>query len=264
MMPGYRIYLAVLLAVLLWAPTAIAQSILVTGCPIYRDTDNGKKSGCWLIEDPATGVRYDISGAPTKPDWNFQVLVEGEVSSTQDNACGGLVAGPVRVSVLETRCTRHLLPAEGFSGRKFQLPARNVRPLSVERKAPDGPIKTRTFSLFFDFDRDFVVYQLDDYLLDEAISWIRATNPSQIAVTGFAATVPHPASSGYAGPELQEPAALAQKRAEKIAFALDRLGVDPAKMTVSWKTDNSASPDAEGADGLVETSRRRVEIKTTP
>ena len=30
-------------------------------CPIYRDADSGRKSGCWLATDPASGIRYDLA-----------------------------------------------------------------------------------------------------------------------------------------------------------------------------------------------------------
>lgn len=244
--------------------TALAQEQHLTGCPIYRDTDFGKKSGCWLIDDPVTGKRYDISKAPYKPDWNHKVLVEGVVSDAQDNACGGIVMDPVRVSVLEDRCTRHMLPAETYPGRKFERVPRVTPPMSVERPTPSPPFAPTTFTLLFNLNQDFIVYQLDDYMVDKTISWIRATSPSSIEIVGYAATVPHPVSDDGSKAQMSEPAALAQQRAEKTAFILERLGVAPEVIKVRWQTDNSAAPDAELADGLVEPSRRRVDIHVTP
>ena len=49
--------------------TATAQEINFIACPVYRDTNNGRKSGCWLTSDPASGTRYDVTAAPTKADW---------------------------------------------------------------------------------------------------------------------------------------------------------------------------------------------------
>jgi hypothetical protein len=105
----------VTLFALLAAPAWSEQQRFIA-CPIYRDADAGRKSGCWLADEGTSGQRFDVSQAPTKPDWNHEVLVEGEVTSQQENACGGLVLNPVRVSVLPGPCTRHMLPAEGFPG----------------------------------------------------------------------------------------------------------------------------------------------------
>lgn len=139
-------------------------------CPIYRDADAGKKSGCWLADDPASGTRYDVSLAPSKPDWNHEVLVEGRPSPSSRDACGGLVLGPVRTSILPGPCTRRMLPAEGYTGRKFVLPERNVAPMAIARTAPPPPYSARTFDLFYDFDSAFLIYQYDDYFLDQAIT----------------------------------------------------------------------------------------------
>jgi len=119
-------------------PNAAPNELRFVTCPIYRDTDAGRKSGCWLADDPATSIRYDVSSAPSKPDWNYAVLVEGIVAATSplQDTCGGLVLDPVRTSILPERCPRHMLPAEGFRGRPFSLPVRNVAPASVVRPVP--------------------------------------------------------------------------------------------------------------------------------
>jgi hypothetical protein len=236
-------------------PLLAAEELRFISCPIYRDADAGRKSGCWITDHAPSGVRYDISKAPTKPDWNYAVLVEGNVSTGQDNACGGVVLDPVRVSVLPDACTRHMLPAEGFPGRRFVLPKRNVRPLTEVRPTPPKPWSDRVFSLVFDYNRSFAVYQLDDYLLDQAITWIRAVKPRQIIITGYAATTPAQVS----GHIVAEQPEMAGARAEFAAESLRRLGVDPAILVV--RTQLAAQPvPAEGADGLVEPSRRRVDI----
>lgn len=226
-------------------------------CPIYRDTDAGRKSGCWLADDPATGIRYDVTPSPTKPDWNYAVLVEGRVSETQENQCGGVTLEPARVSLLfDTRCTRHMLPAEDFPGRWFVLPKRNVRPTSEARPVPQPPFEDRTFHLFFDFGRSMIVYQYTDYLLDQAATWIKGAKPKHLVVTGFAATDPAMVS----GREIAEPASLARERAEKMAESLARLGIPRDIITVRWETA-SQPVDVDDADGLPEASRQRVEIR---
>ena len=234
---------------------AEAQAVRFIACPVYRDTDAGRKSGCWLADETASGVRYDVSRSPTLPDWNFEILVEGEVAAEQDNACGGVVLAPVRVSVLPGHCTRHLVPAEGFPGRRFVLPPRNVRPLSEPRPPLTGPAETRTFHIPFDFNRAFLVYQLGDYLFDQAATYIRAANPRRIVVTGWAATRP----STVSGRELAEDPAIAEARAVLIREALLRMGVPADRIEMRHRT--GAEPvDAEGADGLGEPSRRRADI----
>lgn len=228
-------------------------------CPVYRDTDAGRKSGCWLATDEAAGERYDVSRAPTKPDWNHAVLVEGVVSAHQDNACGARVLDPVRVSVLPEGCTRHMLPAEGYPGRKFVLPVRNIQPLSVPRQAPAKPFVPKTFYLFYDFNSDFVVYQLDDYFLDRAASYIEGTAAREVVVTGYAATLP----SVVSGRTIAEKAGVARQRAESVAESLRRLSTRRYNIVVRWKT--GAEPvSVDDADGLAEPSRRRVEIDVRP
>ena len=243
------------LVALLGAATAEAQAVRFIACPVYRDTDAGRKSGCWLADEGVSGVRYDVSRSPTLPDWNFEILVEGEVAAEQDNACGGVVLMPARVSVLPGHCTRHLLPAEGFPGRRFVLPARNVRPLAEPRPPLSGPAETRTFHIMFDFNRAFLVYQLSDFLFDQAVTYIRAADPRRIVVTGYAATQP----SIVSGREIAEDPQIAEARAVLIRESLLRMGVPADRIELRHRTDPRPIP-AEGADGLAEPSRRRVDI----
>lgn len=233
-----------------------AEELRFVSCPIYRDTDAGRKSGCWLTDDRASGIRYDVSASPTKPDWNYQILVEGNVSPTQDQACGGVTLNPVRVSVLEGSCPRHMLPAETFKGRVFVLPKRNVDPLSMERKPPPPPYQSTTFQLYFDFNSSFVVYQYDDYLLDKAITWIRAAKPRRIVITGYADT----SAQNVSGQQIAERAELAQQRAEKIGEALVRMGIDKGLIKTTWSTQPQASATVD-SDGLTWPTRRRVDIR---
>ena len=249
------------------APAALAIAATLIGaapapetlrfitCPIYRDTDFGRKTGCWLADDRATGTRYDVSGAPSKPDWNHEVLIEGIVKPGAPDRCGGVALDPVRTSVLPGSCARKMLPAEGYAGFKYSLPRRNVAPLMVERAVPPGPYAARVFRLFFDFDASFVIYQYDDYLLDQAITWIRAAKPKAIVVTGYAATQKQIVS----GRVIAEDPAIARERADKMTEALIRLGVD--RRIITTRVDLKPQPvDDPDADGLAEPSRRRVDI----
>jgi len=245
---------------LLAATTQVsAETVRFVTCPVYRDADSGKKSGCWLAEDRTSGRRYDVSLAPSKPDWNHEVLVEGETASAPATPCGDPALDPVRTSILPGSCTRQMLPAEGYPGRKFVLPQRNVAPMAVARIAPPGPYSARTFHLLYDFDADFLIYQYDDYFLDAAITWLRAARPRAITVTGYAATI----AATVSGHLLAEDPGIARRRAEKTTEALVRLGVDPKIITTRWRRA-AAAVNIPEADGLAEASRRRVDIAAIP
>lgn len=223
-------------------------------CPVYRDADSGKKSGCWLADDRASGQRYDVSQSPHKPDWNRAVLVEGRLSTEASTACGSRVFDPVRTSILNEPCQRHMLPAEGYPGRKFVLPARNLTPLSVPRKPAEGPFTARTFPVFFEFDRAFVVYQYSDFLLDNAAHWLMSAKPKKVVVTGYAATEPEVVS----GVTLAERPEVAAERAEIVAESLRRL---IPGIVIETRTKTGSQPvDLPDADGLPGQSQRRAEI----
>lgn len=224
-------------------------------CPVYRDTDAGRKSGCWLADDRDTGQRWDVTESPYKPDWNFAVLVEGRPSANAAQPCGSPALDPVRTSRLDIPCTRHMIPAEGFPGRRYTLPRRNIVPLSVARPVPPGPYVARTFPVYFEFDKDFLVYQYDDWLIDNAVTWIRAARPKKLVVTGYAATAPETVS----GVKLAERPEVAKERAETIAETMRRL-VPGLAVETKWKTAATPTDDPE-ADGLPWQSQRRAEIR---
>lgn len=243
---------------MLAAPGAVqAQEIVrFIACPIYRDADAGRKSGCWLVDDGATGQRWDVSLSPYKPDWNFAVLVEGRPSAAGPEACGGAVLDPVRTSRLTDQpCVRHMLPAEGYPGRRYKLQGRYIDPLSVARKVPPGPYGERTFPVYFEFDNDFLVYQYDDYLLDRAVTWLRAAKPKRVIVTGYAATVPERIS----GRTIAERPQVARERAETVAETLRRL-IPDLKIEIRQQVHAQAIDD-EDADGIPAQSQRRAEIR---
>lgn len=232
---------------------AEARELVFTACPVYRDTDNGRKSGCWLAVDPASGVRYDVSAAPTKPDWNRAILVEGRTEAGAGDPCGGVVLGPVRVSVLDTPCTRHALPAEGYKGRRFELPARNVRPLYEPRPAPPRPFAEKRFTIPFDFGSSFIVYQLGDYYLDQMINYALDTGASRIVIAGGAQR-----GTG----SMAEEASLAATRADTIREALILRGIPAQHITMAPPT--SAPFVADAFDGLDAPAARRVDIRVIP
>lgn len=251
--------LLALAAVPTGAAAETAAEIRFVTCPIYRDTDAGKKSGCWLAEDPATGTRWDVTASASKPDWNRAVLVEGRASGEAIDPCGGPILDPVRVSIVDRACPRAMLPAEGYKGRRFALPPRNLRPLYEAREAAKPPFTVRTFVIPFDFGSDFITYQLSDYYLDQAVAYALDVGPARIEIVGHAATAPDIVS----GVPLVEPVALARSRAEKAGEWMRLRGIPVDRVTLRWATDVSPSPDA-AFDGLLAPSPRRVEITITP
>jgi OmpA family len=232
------------------APTSLS----FISCPIYRDTNQGRKSGCWLADDHESGARYDIGGGRAKPQIGREVLVEGVVSSLPD-ACGGIVLTPVHTAVLDTRCPPVMLPPESFTGRTFHVSSQSVLPpVDVERPLPPPPYASHEWLIEFNFQSDFLLYQYSEVILDAAARYIKVSGAKRVLVTGFSATRGFPVS----GRVMSETPALAKVRAESVAEALRRLGVDPRLMRVSWH----GSPDAvQAEDGLAEPSKRRVVIR---
>ncbi len=242
------------------AHAADPQTVTFIACPIYRDTNAGPKSGCWLADDPVSGKRFDISDSPVKPDWNAAVLVEGVVSSEPTVACGGDILNPVRVSVLRDRhCTRVMLPGEAFLGHRFKLPTRLIRPAYAPPETFPHPYMTRTFEVPFSFDSAFLNYQMGDYFVNEAVAYAIAVHAKDVRITGWAATRPEAAS----GEQLAERPGVAQERANLAARWMRDLGVDPSVLHLAWHDD--AAPLAfDGNDGLLPGSTRRVDIVVIP
>jgi len=228
-------------------------------CPLYRDTDHGRKSGCWLADDPATGERYDVSQALAKPQLDREVLVEGVVAA-QDHACGGIVLKPVRTSTLVTHCRGAMLPAEGYPGRAYVSPAQGPPTHGWEERdkpLPPPPYERRQITVQFHFGSDFLNYEYAEVLLETAARYARASGARTIRVTGYAATRP----LWLSGHALSEPLTLARSRAEMVAEALRRLDVDPRRIVVSGRS--IAANDA-GTGPLAEASKRRVDISIEP
>ena len=250
--------LALLIAVAMPLSAQAAETgdlVRFIACPVYRDADSGKKSGCWLADDPQTGARWDVSLSPHKPDWNFAVLVEGRVSAGKPDVCGARVLDAVRTSRLyDQPCTQHMLPAEGYPGRRYKLNGRYIDPVSVPRQAPAGPFGPRTFPVYFEFGSDFLIYQYDDFLIDRAETWLKAAKPKRVVVTGYAMTTPAQVS----GQAIAEPAVLARTRAEAVSETLRRL-LPGLAIETRWRGGAEPTQDAD-ADGLPWQSQRRVEI----
>src|SRR5690606_25479116 len=156
-------------------------------------------------------------------------------------------------------CTRAMLPAEGHPGVKFQLPARNIRPFHEPRELPPRPYQPRTFGIWFDHGRDFIVYQLSDYFTNLASLYALDVDASRVEITGWSLTTPETVS----GHVLVEDALLARRRADVVANWLHMMGIARERIVVKVAHDGSTSM-LEGSDGLASASRRRVEVRVIP
>ncbi len=246
------------LALLLLLATAWADEPLrFVGCPVYRDTDAGRKSGCWLADDPASGLRFDLQQAHTKPQLGQEVLVEGwrpDAARRQTRDCGGEVLERVRVSVLPGRCPPLQLPAEGFPGKNFVLPGTVMTQNHLPQPMPAPPFETRSFTILFDHGDDYLLYQHAEVQLQEAVRLARLGGARRIEVSGHAATLPQRVS----GRTLAEPAALAMQRARMVEEALVRLGWPRTQVASTAQAD---PPPRAGTHALMAAaSQRRVTI----
>lgn len=239
------------------ACAAAQNSVTFVACPIYRDTDSGRKSGCWLADDPASQIRYDISAAPMKPLLGKKILVEGVVSD-DSNACSGVPLRPLRTSVLEEACESVMIPAEGFAGRRFAVPPDAQRPTWEPRQLPSPPYVTTDFHIFFNHNSDFLVYQHAEIVMEKVVLYAQASHAREVQVIGYAATKPFTVS----GQEFAESISLARSRAEAVRLSLDRLGINPAQLKVSWHSH--AQPVDSTLVPTSMSSLRRVTIRVVP
>ena len=234
---------------------ALAETVTFVACPIYRDTDAGRKSGCWLVDDARTGTRYDVSDALVKPLLGREVLVEGVVSKRDTASCGGLILEPLSVSVLESECKAHMFPAEGHPSRRFVLPTKVLQPANVPRVPPSPPYETREYLIYFELNGDFLLYQHSEVIIDEAVTYIKAAKPKRIVVTGYADTTGFDASGRHIAESLQ----IARARAAMLTEALLRMGVD--KKMIEQRASGSAPDDAMTAQGLKHAAKRRATLR---
>lgn len=247
---------ALLLAV---AGVSAQEAVRFVGCPVYRDTDAGRKSGCWLVDDPASGRRFDLQQGHTKPQLGHEVLVEGLLPATAEGRddtrdCGGRVLQQPRVSVLPGRCPAVTLPAEGHPGKAFVLPGTVMTANHLPQPLPAPPFRPSTTHIRFDHGDDYLLYQHAEVLLQDAVRLARLSGTRRIDVTGHAATQPQAVS----GRVLAEPAALAEARARMVEEALVRLGWPRSQVQRTVQLDPPAPAGTPPA--LVTASQRRVTL----
>lgn len=237
-------------------PAIAADPVRFLACPVYRDTDAGRKSGCWLGTDGATGRRYDVSDAPFKPSVGRLMLVEGDPAGTPD-ICGGAPLAHVRVAVLDEHCPEVIVPAEGYPSKPSVVPPTAMAPLSVARVLPAPPYARRRYQVEFTFGDDRLMYQHVEVTIEQASLYAKASG-GKVELLGAADTDGFTAS----GRRMREPGPLAAARAAAVREALLRLGVPAARIRVRTDLHPATLPDWPAALAL--SSRRRVTITIVP
>jgi outer membrane protein OmpA-like peptidoglycan-associated protein len=237
-------------------PVAAGETVRFVSCAVYRDTDAGRKSGCWLGTDGATGRRYDVTDAPFKPSVGRMMLVEGEVAGTRD-ICGGAPLAPVRVAVLDEPCPEVVIPAEGYPSKPSVVPATAMAPLSVPRVLPPPPYSRQQYQVEFTFGEDRLMYQHVEVTIEMASLYAKASK-GRVEVVGYADSEGFMAS----GRRMREPRQLAGARADMVREALVRLGVPAGR--IALRTDTHPVALADWPAALAMSSKRRVTITVTP
>lgn len=254
LLPGLLLGGAVVAAESSDHPAPGSQASFVS-CPIYRDTDAGRKSGCWIATDGATGQRYDVSDSPAKPWVGRQILVEGVVSGGPD-ICGGVALNPVRVAILPETCPEAIIPAEGYPSKPSVMPKDVMMPIGFARPVPEGPFSKQTYQIYFDLGEDRLTYQSVETTLDRAMLYAVASD-ARLRVTGYA----DGRGIVVSGRRLKESKRLAKARADMVKRALVGLGVPSKAIKLSWNLDPAPLPSQTG---MLSPSKRRVTIELEP
>lgn len=248
-------------------------------CPIVLDTQDVP---CWVAD--YEGERYFLAvqtgrtaGVTFVPQLKHRVLVEGTVQPGQPRMCGGIVLGPVKLSVfpeVEPDCGQ-MLPGDGFhvTGPRPIGPdgippggrgtaARAPRPAAApgargqgeaQLRADQAAGKAREFEILYFFDSNYLPFPVEQAAVDQAANYFTATTGSKVVVTGY---------RGEAllsnGKKLVEDPKIARERAEKVAAILVDFGVPRNHITTRWVDV------PQNNNGVLDWKRRRVSIVVTP
>jgi outer membrane protein OmpA-like peptidoglycan-associated protein len=242
-------------------------------CPIVLDTQDVP---CWVAD--YEGERYFLAvqtgrsaGVTFVPQLKHRVLVEGTVQADQPRKCGGIVLGPVKLSVfpeVEPDCGQ-MLPGDGFhvtgprpigpdgippGGRSTAVRAPRPAPAPGASGAAGGAAgKAREFEILYFFDSNYLPFPVEQAAVDQAANYFAANTGSKVEVTGY---------RGEAllsnGEKLVEDLKIARERAEKVTAILVDFGVPRDRITTRWV-------DApQHNNGVLDWTRRRVIIVVTP
>jgi outer membrane protein OmpA-like peptidoglycan-associated protein len=246
-------------------------------CPIVLDTED---IPCWVAE--YEGERYFLAvqtgrsaGVTFVPQLKHRVLVEGTVQPDAPRMCGGIVLGPVKLSVfpdVEPDCGRKL-PGDGYKvtgprpigpdgvppgGRstavralRVAAPGRAQQDAQIKADAAAG--KPREFEILYFFGSNYLPFPVEQASVDQAADYFTATNAAKVVVTGY---------RGEAllsnGQKLVEEEPIARQRAQKVADILANFGVPRERITVRWENG------PQNNNGVLDWTRRRVTVLVTP
>jgi outer membrane protein OmpA-like peptidoglycan-associated protein len=246
-------------------------------CPIVLDTED---IPCWVAE--YEGERYFLAvqtgrsaGVTFVPQLKHRVLVEGTVQADAPRMCGGIVLGPVKLSVfpdVEPDCGTKL-PGDGYhvtgprpigpdgnppGGRTTAVrvsrpgvPGRAQQDAQLKAEAAAG--KPHEFEVLYFFGSNYLPFPVEQATVDQAADYFAASSGAAVVVTGY---------RGEAllsnGGKLVEEAPLARERAQKVADILANFGVPKDRITVRWVDT------PQNNQGVLDWTRRRVTVLVTP
>jgi outer membrane protein OmpA-like peptidoglycan-associated protein len=264
--PAIRCAISIVLGLTSTVPAAAQQKppadrLNFLACPIVRDT---KTVPCWLAEMNGEvyflGIQEDTGAAWYPPQLGHKVLVEGTISR-EPRVCGGIVLKPLVTSVmpeLDASCNSVLPAEDGFEAPEA---VRGPGPSSIKpgstpparpAPAPEPPYSAREFTVLFDFDTDFMPIRVTR-VVDEAARYARDIHAARVEITSFRG-----ATLLSNGETLVENPLIAERRAHKLQRVLVGLGVPPASLAVTWKTE------PERPDGTSDHQKRRAVIAVKP
>ncbi len=246
-------------------------------CPIVLDTEDVP---CWVAE--YEGERYFLAvqtgrsaGVTFVPQLKHRVLVEGTVKADAPRMCGGIVLGPVKLSVfpdVEPDCGR-MLPGDGYKVTgprpigpdgippggtttatrvsRAGVPGRAQQEALMKAEAAAG--KPREFEILYFFGSNYLPFPVEQASVDQAADYYAASAGATVVVTGY---------RGEAllsnGQKLVEEQPLARQRAEKVADILANFGVPKDRIAVRWVDT------PQNNQGVLDWKKRRVTVLVTP
>ena len=221
-----------------------------TACPLFRNTENSR---CWLTDKG--GVVYYIGRSETSPQLLHKVLVEGVISN-EPRSCGGVVIRPVYISVLpelDYSCNT-ILPDNGDNPTEpllYEKSTEQQLAADAPTPIPQAPFDDKKFVARFDYDSTFLGPSLQG-AIETAGLYAIASKANHVRVVGHIS-----GAKLDDGAILVERRDLAKVRAQTVAAALTAIGVDAARLDVSWLED------APAPDGAHDAEKRVVDIDVT-
>lgn len=252
------------------ASTPPAGYLNFVACPIVRDTE---PTPCWLAEHEGElyylGLQQDTEVEFFPPQQGHKALIEGKLTN-KPRICGGIPLEPVKATTLPEidRSCSQVLPADGWvapPAARGALPrlqfapeeqlATDLSKTPASRPAPappTPPYKIETFIVPFDFEAQFMLNKATR-AVQRARRYAVAVAATRVEIIGYRG-----AALLSDGTRLVEADGIAQRRAARVATAIQDLGVGAAQVVVR-SIDAPIEPT-----GINDYAQRRVDIIVTP